>query len=192
MLGKFIGRTLLILLLVSFSLPVYGETGSYLLSVNDGSHLWIDGDSTLHKYEIKTSTFNLTAGSISSGPSAVSDINAFLSQISGNFVLKIPVNSLDDPEPGFNGVLWSNLKYKEHPDIVFSLISSTATPDPSVAGRYNVTAQGNLTVAGVQKAETISMVFEVQGNTIHVTGTKDLLMTDFGIKPPTTIIRMAT
>lgn len=184
MLGKIIGRTLLILGLVSFSLPAFAETGSYQLSVNSGSHLWIDGDSTLHKYKIETSDFNLNAGSVTMSSPAITDMNTFLEQISGDFTLKIPVRSLKDPEPGFNRRLWKDLKYKQHPDIVFSLISATATPDPSAPGRYNVTAQGNLTIAGVQKPETISAVFDVKGSTLHITGSTDLLMSNFGIKPP--------
>lgn len=182
--GKFIGRILLILGFVSLSLPVYADTGSYHLSVNSGSHLWIDGNSTLHKYKIETSTLNLKTGSLTFSSPTLPDINTLLNQISGDFVLEIPVQSLKDPEPGFNGALRHNMKYKKYPNVVFSLTSATATPDPSVAGRYDVSAQGTLTVAGVEKPETISAVFDVQGNTLRITGSEDLRMSDFGIKPP--------
>lgn len=185
MLGKIIGRTLLILGLVSFSLPAYADTGSYHLAVASGSNLWIDGNSTLHKYEIKTSTFDLNTGSYTQSSPTIPAINTLLAGISGNFVLTIPVNSLDDPEPGFNHNLWRALKYKQNPNIVFSMTSATATPDPSVGGRYDVSAQGTLTIAGKERPESISAVFDVNANTITISGSKDLLMTDYGVKPPT-------
>ena len=184
MLGKFFGRTLLVLGFALLTSPAFAAAGSYSLSVNEGSHLWINGDSTLHKYKIETSTFNLKSGSFNMSSPAIPDIKTLLNHISGDFVLTIPVESLKDPEPGFNGALYRNMKSKQYPDIVFSLNSATATPDPSVAGRYDVTANGTVTVAGVQNPETLSAVFDLQGNTLHITGSADLLMSDFGIKPP--------
>lgn len=185
MLGKSIGRTLLILGLLSFALPVFADQGIYQISIDSGSHLWIDGNSTLHKYKIETSTIKLDTGSLTLSSPTIPDVNTFLAQISGNFVLTIPVKSLTDPEPGFNKALWKNMDYKKYPDIVFSLTNASATPDPSVAGRYNVAAQGDLRIKGTVKQEDITAVFDVTGNTIKITGSKDLLMSDFGIKPPT-------
>lgn len=185
MFARMIGKGILVLALVCFSLPLYADTGSYQISVANGGKLWIDGNSTLHKYKVETTTFDLNTGAVSLNSPTVSNINAFLNQISGNFVLSIPVKSLKDPEPGFNGALRKDLKYKQHPNIVFSLSSATAAPDPSQAGVYDVTAHGILTVAGVQNPETLSAVFKVKGNTIRITGKKKLKMSDFGIKPPT-------
>jgi len=184
MFRKLIGRTLLILGLVPFSLPVYADSGSYNLSINSGSHLWVDGNSTLHKWESVTSTFILKTGSVSSP--AIPDISTLIALISGNFIFEVPVESLKNPGEGssFDNNLWAALKYKQDPDIVFSLASATATPDPSVAGRYNISAQGSLTIAGKENAANVSAIFDINDNTLRITGTEDLLMTDFGIKPP--------
>lgn len=180
-----VGRALLILALVLFSLPIYADSGSYSLSINSGSHLWLDGNSTLHKWESVTSTFTLKTGPTSSP--TIPDIDMLVVLISGNFIVEVPVQSLKNPGEGssFDNNLWANLKYKQDPDIVFSLASATATPDASVAGRYMVSAQGSLTVAGKENPASISAVFDINNNTLRITGTADLLMTDFGIKPPT-------
>ena len=185
MFRKLIGRTLLILGLVSFSLPLCAEGESYGLSIDSGSHLWLDGNSTLHKWQSVTSTFILKSGTMSLP--ALPDIDALLALISGNFVLDVPVQTLKNPAEGsgFDHNLWDDLKYKQNPDVVFSLASATATPDPSVAGRYNISAQGSLTIAGKENPETISAVFDIHEGTLRITGTKDLLMTDFGITPRT-------
>ena len=116
----------------------------------------------------------------------IPDISALIALISGNFVLEVPVQSLKNPGEGssFDNNLWDDLKYKQNPDIVFSLASATATPDPSVAGRYNISAQGSLTIAGKENPANVSAIFDINDNTLRITGTEDLLMTDFGIKPP--------
>ncbi len=185
MLRKLIGRTLLILAPLLFSMPVFADSGNYTLSIDNGSHLWLDGNSTLHKWECVTSTATLKTGPMTSP--AIPDISDLIALISGNFIFDVPVQSLKNPGEGsmFDNNLWANLKYKENPDIVFSLASATATPDPSVAGRYKISAQGSLTVAGKENPANISAVFDINANTLRITGTADLLMTDFGIKPPT-------
>lgn len=186
MLGKILGRTLLIVGLVVCLLPMYADGGTYQLSVNSGSQLWLDGTSTLHKWGSKTATFALTTGTVTMSSAIIPDSTTLTTQILGAFVLNIPVQSLKDPsEPALDGNLWNDLKYKQYPDIVFTLSACTATPDPSAAGRYNVVAQGTLTIAGKENPETIQAVVDVDDKALRITGTKDLLMTDFGIKPPT-------
>jgi YceI-like domain len=187
MFRKLMGRTLLILGLVPFCLPVYAESGSYNLSINSGSHLWLDGNSTLHKFESVTSTFTLKTSTFTADSPTIPDINTLIDLISGNFIFDVPVQSLKNPAEGssFDNNLWTDLKYKQNPDIIFSLASATATPDPSVAGRYNISAQGSLTVAGKENPASISAIFDINDNTLRITGTQDLLMTDFGIKPRT-------
>ena len=186
MFRKLIGRTLLILSLVLFALQAYADSGSYTLSIDSGSHLWLDGNSTLHKWESVTSTFILKTGSFTTSSPTIPDISTLIALISGNFIFRVPVQSLKNPGEGssFDNNLWAALKSKENPDVVFSLTSATATPDPSVAGRYEISAQGSLTIAGKENPANVSAVFDISDKTLRITGTEDLLMTDFGIKPP--------
>jgi len=187
MFRKLMGSTLLILGLVSFSPPVYADSGSYNLSIDSGGHLWIDGNSTLHKWESVTSTFTLKTSTFTADSPTIPDIDTLIALISGNFIFDVPVQSLKNPGEGstFDHNLWDDLKYKQNPDIVFSLASATAAPDPSVAGRYNISAQGSLTVAGKENPVSVSAIFDINDNTLRITGKEDLLMTDFGITPRT-------
>jgi len=183
---KVAARTMVMLGLVSFSAPIFGDGGSYNLSMNGGSHLWLDGNSTLHKFESVTSTFVVKTSTPAVRSPTIPDIDTLITLMSGNFVLDIPVQSLKNPGEGsvFDSSLWADLRWKEDPDILFSLTGATATPDPSVAGRYDISAQGSVTVAGKKNPEVISAVLDMDDNTLRITGTKDLLMTDFGIQPP--------
>ena len=72
MFRKLMGRTLLILSLVPFSLPVYADSGSYNLSINSGGHLWLDGNSTLHTWESVTSTFTLKTNTFAADSPTIS------------------------------------------------------------------------------------------------------------------------
>ena len=49
---------------------------------------------------------------------------------------------------------------------------------------------GTLTVAGVERPIELVLDVKEQSGALHVSGSRDLLMTDFGIKPPTMFMGM--
>jgi polyisoprenoid-binding protein YceI len=79
------------------------------------------------------------------------------------------------------------LKADKHPVITFKLTGYAV--DPAAAG-VAIKPSGTVTVAGVEKP--VDMVLEVKeaAGALQVRGTRDLLMTDFGIKPPTMFMGM--
>ena len=83
--------------------------------------------------------------------------------------------------------MFKAMKADKHPTITFRLASYTVE---AAANGMTVKPTGTLTVAGVEKP--IDMVLDVkeQAGALHVRGTRDLLMTDFGIKPPTMFMGM--
>ena len=83
--------------------------------------------------------------------------------------------------------MFKAMKADKHPTITFQLNSYTVE---AAAAAQTVKPKGTLTVAGVERP--IDMVLEVkeQAGRLHVRGTRDLLMTEFGIKPPTMFMGM--
>ena len=75
------------------------------------------------------------------------------------------------------------LKVEAHPHITFRLRAL----EPSGAG-YKAT--GLLTIAGVEKEAVLDLSVLPKEGALAVTGTTDLLMTDFGVKPPTAMLGM--
>ena len=74
------------------------------------------------------------------------------------------------------------IKAKEHPVITFQLQSyDIAGMSDGVRG----TLTGTLTLGGVQKTITIDAEAKEVNDVLHVTGTHELKMTEFGLKPPT-------
>ena len=103
------------------------------------------------------------------------------------FELQIPVNTFTSDKDGLTKQMFKAMKADKHPTITFRLDSYTVE---AAAGGVTVKPTGTLTVAGVE--QPIDMVLDVKevAGALQVRGTRDLLMTDFGIKPPTMFMGM--
>jgi polyisoprenoid-binding protein YceI len=76
------------------------------------------------------------------------------------------------------------LKANEHPNIVYELVSAAATPAGD--NRYNLQTRGRLTLAGVTREIEGSVEAERLANGhLRFTGSYPLLMSDYGMTPPT-------
>jgi polyisoprenoid-binding protein YceI len=78
------------------------------------------------------------------------------------------------------------LQVKEHPEIGFRLLR--LEPRSGAAGALR--AIGVLDIAGVAREIALDLTTERKGATLSVQGEVHLLMTDFGIKPPTAMLGM--
>lgn len=139
------------------------------------SKLWLIGDSTLHAYT--SSTSDLT---IDSSASVYEDIRT------GKMTtldVRIPVKSLKSGKSQLDQNMQKALKEKEHPHIIFHLTRYEVTASTSDKS-FPITTYGDLTVAGQTKTIELPAVVSM-GDFTRIEGTKDLLMSDFGVKPPT-------
>jgi hypothetical protein len=145
--------------------------------------LSISGTSTMHPYTVSTKTLNVVGGNATSA-----DLKGLLQPgMLQDFALQIPVSSFTSDKDGLTKQMAKALKADKHPVITFKLNGYTVEPGPAGVA---IKPTGTLTVAGVEKP--VDMVLEVKeaAGTLHVRGTRDLLMTDFGIKPPTMFMGM--
>jgi hypothetical protein len=145
--------------------------------------LSISGTSTMHPYTVSTKTLKVIGGIATSA-----DLKGLLlpGALQG-FELQIPVSSFMSDKDGLTKQMAKAMKADKHPVITFKLNGYTV--EPAAAGIAIKTA-GALTVAGVEKP--VDMVLDVReaAGALHVRGTQDLLMTEFGIKPPTMFMGM--
>ena len=145
--------------------------------------LSISGTSTMHPYVVSTKTLK-----VGTAVASAADLKGLLQPGSlQGFELQIPVNTFTSDKDGLTKQMFKALKADKHPTITFRLDSYTVE---SAAGGVTVKPTGTLTVAGVEKP--IDMVLDVKevAGALQVRGTRDLLMTDFGIKPPTMFMGM--
>jgi hypothetical protein len=98
-----------------------------------------------------------------------------------SFEVVVPVADLKSDRDNFSADMQAALKASAHPDIVFRLTRMEKKPG-------GARAVGMLEVAGVQREVTLNMATSLRSGKLLVTGTVDLLMTDFGIAPPTAMM----
>lgn len=80
---------------------------------------------------------------------------------------------------------WTALKKDEYPNIIFKLKKAAISPD----NPFKVTAFGNLSIAGSTRAVELEAEGVLSGNGLPTfTGQYRLLMSDFGIDPPTALM----
>jgi len=100
--------------------------------------------------------------------------------------IAIKAASLASSKDGLDKNMHKALKASEHPDITFYLSRIEAG-----AAANTLKAIGLLKIAGVEKEVALPLKVAVNASVINVTGDIALLMTDYGIKPPTAMLGMA-
>jgi hypothetical protein len=101
------------------------------------------------------------------------------------FEIVIHAASLTSPKDGLDKNMHKALKTAAHPSITFKL---TRLEPGAAAGTAR--GIGLLTIAGVEKEVALSLKVAANASTITVIGDLPLLMTDYGIKPPTAMLGM--
>jgi polyisoprenoid-binding protein YceI len=146
--------------------------------------LSIDGTSTVHDYSLSTTTLTVNSTTVSiEGAAALLQAGALQT-----FELQIPVKSFTSEKDGLKERMLKALQAEKHPVITFRMTSYVVEPSPS--GGTIVKPTGTLTVAGVERP--IDLVLDVREHAggLKVRGSRDLTMTEFGIKPPTMMMGM--
>jgi polyisoprenoid-binding protein YceI len=143
----------------------------------------LDGTSNIHAFTASTTDVRVIAIDVAGTPTG--DLLDYVLHPGGlgRFEVAISAASLSSPKEGIDKNMHKALKVQEYPDIRFSLRAL----EPA-AGRYRAT--GALTIAGVEKEIALDVHVQRKGATLAVTGTTDLLMTDFGVKPPKAMLGM--
>ena len=137
----------------------------------------LSGTSTLHKWDMNASIFKGHA-SFEFKAGGVTDLTSLKSL---TFVL--PVANLSSGEKGLDKNAYKALKTTQFKNIVYKLTSATVSPQSG--SKYLLKTGGNLTIAGVTKPITMDVecVVSAEG-IITCTGTHELNMTDYAVKPP--------
>ena len=101
------------------------------------------------------------------------------------FEIVIKSASLSSPKEGLDKNMHKALKTAQFPEITFTLgrIEAGAAPN-------TLKALGTLKIAGVEKQVALDLKTAVNASTVTVLGELVLLMTDYGIKPPTAMLGM--
>ena len=102
------------------------------------------------------------------------------------FQITIPAATLTSPREGLDANMHKALKVGEYPDIAFRLLRFEPRNGPAGA----LQGIGVLKIAGVAREVALDITTERKDATLCVRGQVQLLMTDFGIKPPVAMLGM--
>ncbi len=155
--------------------------GGHRLTLLAGSAVYMEGNSTLHHYEMNAHALK---GSALLKTSPKDLLKALQEGKVGAMVFEVPLIGLKSKDSGLDKSAYKALKAKADPEIKFALTGETLKPGKE-AGVFVMIAQGSLTVAG----ETIPIILtadtRVRGDQVRLQGVQKLRMTDFKIQPPT-------
>lgn len=146
--------------------------------------LWIEGDSTLHRW---SSTSTVVEMSVTAPPSPGDLAPAVKAGKFAGLVVRIPDASLKSGESGLDKNMRAAMKAGEFPEVSFRL-DRYELGKPATDGATSIHAAGELTIAGRTRAVTIdaTLAFSMEG--IRLVGSYPLNMSDYGIKPPTLML----
>src|SRR4029079_9063891 len=114
-----------------------------------GSTLWLDGTSSVHEYERRTSDLRLSAGPAAALATRTNPLGfETLVRAQGiqALVLELPVASLRSGKSGLDKNLQKAMRADTYPLIRFELKSYEIGPMGAKADTANITADGTLTI----------------------------------------------
>jgi hypothetical protein len=167
---------------VSWAQPAYSQ---FRYITVPPSKIWIEGGATIGSYQCANFAIR-GIGKLASAAALKRDTIADDTVSSGSAQAAVEVDSFRCNDSRMNGDLRDAMQSEKNPEILYVLVSSNVGSVPDTAGGwYTAATEGELTIAGTKR--TIDMTINVRqetGGAFHVTGSKEVLMSDFKITPP--------
>lgn len=148
------------------------------LSVQPGSRVWVDGTSTVRAWHCESARGEGSAAASSTELSQLGSVS--------RAEFSVPVATLDCRNQTMNGHMRNALKADAAPQIRFRATSVQVTPTGENAGTAKM--EGTLSMGGQEKPVTIDGTVARENGQLRVRGTKRLVMTEWGLRPPTLML----
>ncbi len=177
-------RALFVFLLAA-SLALATERARFNAAPSSG--VTITGTSTLHEWTMQGSAIN---GRLDIAPEIVANpINpeSWKSGTPAMVSVKIPVAQIKSEHARMNNIMLEAMKANSFSEISYELLE--ASPAKGNPDSFVMTTRGKLTIAGVTHDLLMDVAAKRDSDKRYVlTGEAPLKMTDFGIKPPVTML----
>lgn len=166
--------------LVALLLPVMGLAQSVNYNVDESSTMKVIGTSSVHDWEAEVEEMDL---SVALTPELLASDNTESPVTS--LSLNVPVTSIESGKGGMNRRINDALKHKDHPEIMFNLISSEIAEGEQSGESFTLNLRGNLNIAGFTREVTFPVTgTKVDDNSYRFEGSFGLNMTDYEVDPP--------
>jgi polyisoprenoid-binding protein YceI len=169
------------LIALAIVLPASGAwtAANETLVLQPQSRLWIDGTSSIRSFSCKASEVNATVEA--TGPNAIAQLLTGEKGVKTVHV-SVPAEQIDCGNGTMNEHMRKAIKLSEFKSIEFQLKEYAVAHN---ADGISGTMDGTLLLGGVTKPVTLQATGKSEGGMLHVTGSYDLDMTEYGLKPPT-------
>lgn len=155
------------------------------MQLQPGSEISFTGTSTLHGFSCKTTQFD---AQLSVDPEYATNL-ADLARPIGAVNVTIPVSSLDCGNKGLQNNMLKALKADQHATITFRLDTYDIEAATRTETAFTAQAVGVLRIAGRERPVQLRVRGERHPDgAVRARGERDLLMSDFGIRPPTMML----
>jgi polyisoprenoid-binding protein YceI len=166
----------LALALTALSLPSWAGTGPSALASAPASSLKILGDSTLHTWTVNAKSLSVTASLKASKDEAL--LEGVAKGGMASLSVTVGVEGLKSTESsGMDKNMDKALESDKFPEISF-VMKSYSLKDGQAA------LLGSLSIHGVAKDVSLTGQVSAKAPGMEVKGSYDLLMSDYGVKPP--------
>ena len=143
------------------------------MDIQPESRIWVEGTSTIHDWK-------MTVGKFDGAITAAAD------QI-GAVEVTVPVKQLDADNGTMNKKAHSALKADKHPNITYRL--TTAALKSGTNAAFEVSTEGQLTIAGVTKPVTFTVKGEqLADGKYRYVGSTSIKMSDYGVDAPSAML----
>ena len=164
-------KKLLLLIPLFFAQTLQAQT--VFTATADNSSVKILGTSSVHDWEsvVETFTLNLTASIAESNIPEITSLT-----------FEADVESIKSGKRIMDNKTKDALKAKDHPKISFSMAEVVEVTGDAI------TVSGELTIAGSTNTVQLTAAYTLTNGSLAVSGQQVVLMSDFGIKPPTAML----
>lgn len=171
------------MVLIALFLPVaaMAQSANYMV---DESTMIITGTSTIHDWEADVEEMDLT---VSLNPGLLNQ-ETMAAPVT-NLTINIPVKSIESGKGGMNKRIYGALKEKDHPEIMFNMLSAELADTVQSADSFTINLRGNLNIAGFVREITFPVTGTKTGNdSYRFEGSYGLNMTDYEVDPPSAML----
>ena len=162
----------------------HAQEGELKLSATPASRISVAGTSTVRDWKCDATQIEAT---VTGARIAMTAPAKEVSAAAKNAVLKVPVAKLECHNGTMNEHMRKALKANEHATIEYRITNWELAPRSDDEG--SLKTSGTLVMAGAEKPLSVELTAKrVADKSWHMTGSKTLKMTEWGIKPPSLML----
>jgi hypothetical protein len=176
-------RTAMLASLMLVTAAAAGAQGTVRMTSRPVSSLAVEGSSNVHDWHCKATSYDVFA-ELDGGYARTLAVPQLVKKLE----VKVPVRNLKCGSGKMEENLQKALKADQSPTISYVLSNLAVTPGATSAA-VTTKATGKLTINGAERVVAMEVVAEKQADgSIRARGELPILMTDFGMKPPTAMM----